>query len=182
MLQVNNPIQLMLDEHEMISSTEKVVKQLDKYWESSEDAFKQHMKSLLIFFREYSDKYHHFKEEQVLFPEMQNLNDFAVSSIIGELLEHHEIFREHLTTIERFLDNQYFEKAYQLLCTYMNELLDHIAAENDEVFVMAESLFSETELETMYFKFIDIDAELGDNKKAELCSLLKDIELGMVIN
>lgn len=180
MLQENNPIQLMLDEHEIISSTEKIVKQLDKFWEAREDGFIQHMKSLLIFFREYSDKYHHFKEEQVLFPEMENLNDFAVSSIIGELLEHHEIFREHLINIEEFLESKQFEKAYKLLCTYINELLDHIAAENDEVFVMAETLFSAAELETMYFKFMDIDAELGENKKAELCSILKDIELGLV--
>jgi hypothetical protein len=32
-------------------------------------------------------------------------------------------------------------------------------SENDELFVMAESLLSVAELETMYFKFLDIDLE-----------------------
>ena len=48
------------------------------------------------------------------------------------------------------------------------DLLDHIAAENDELFVLAETLMSEDELETIYFKFKDIDMELGEVNKIEL--------------
>jgi len=166
----------MLDEHEIISSAEGVIHNLDHWWEKSEDDFVKHVHSLIRFFREYADKYHHFKEEQVLFPKMESLGDFVVDSLISELKEHHEMFREYTQTIEDALNGNQFEKAYTLLCTYMNELLDHIAAENDELFVMAESLFSETELETMYFKFKDIDIDLGEDRKGKLCNLLKDIE------
>lgn len=174
---LNNPIQVMLDEHDIISSAEQIVKLLDRYWEKSESKYVNQVHSLIIFFREYADKYHHFKEEQILFPELEKLDDFAVNSIVSELIEHHEMFREHTTSIEEFLDDKQYESAQKLLFTYMDELLDHIAAENDEVFVMAESLFSENELESMYFKFKDIDMELGESNKEKLCEKLNSIEM-----
>ncbi len=46
--------------------------------------------------------------------------------------------------------------------------MDHIAVENDEVFQAAETLFSEDEMEKMYYQCLDSDAELGNSTKAEL--------------
>ncbi len=177
-----NPIQVMREEHEIIGSAEQTVQLLDRYWKKNEEDFVKQVHSLLRFFREYSDRYHHYKEEQVLFPEMENLNDFALNSLISELKEHHEMFREYTRTIEEHLHTKQSEKAYLILTTYMDELLDHIAAENEELFVMAESLFSETALETMYFRFRDIDMELGAQEKDRLSSLLQGIEAGIAQN
>lgn len=165
----------MLDEHEIISSAEQIIQLLDHHWEKNEEEYILHMRSLISFFREYSDQYHHYKEEQILFPQLENLDDFAVNSIISELKEHHEMFREHTLVIEKSLDEHQYEKGYKVLCSYMNELLDHIAAENDEVFVMAESLFSESELDSIFFKFKDIDMELGESRKEEHCDKLNEI-------
>jgi hemerythrin-like domain-containing protein len=169
---MNNPIQIMLDEHEIISSAADVIKKLDHHWERNEDKFIENVHSLVNFFREYSDKYHHYKEEQTLFPTLENLDDFVVNSMVAELKEHHEMFREYTQSIEGHLTERQFTRAYAILCTYMDELLDHIAAENDELFVMAESLLSENELEAMYFKFKDIDIELGEDRKQELQEML----------
>jgi hemerythrin-like domain-containing protein len=166
----------MLDEHVIISSAEKTVQLLDHYWEKSEEDFVKHVHSLLGFFREYSDKYHHNKEEQILFPELENHIDFLIHSIISELNEHHEIFRESMKAIEKHIDKNQFKKAYIALCTYMEVLLDHIAVEDDELFVMAVSILSDTELESIYFKFKDIDIDLGESRKIQLCKMLKDIE------
>ena len=47
-------------------------------------------------------------------------------------------------------------------------MLDHIGAENDELFSLAENLMGEDDLETIYFKFKDIDMELGEDRKREL--------------
>ena len=63
----------------------------------------------------------------------------------------------------------------ELLTGYINDLLDHIAVENDELFIMAESLFNEDELERMYFLFQDIDMELGQVRKQELVDSIKQM-------
>jgi hemerythrin-like domain-containing protein len=176
---MHNPIQILLDEHEIISSAQGVIKKLDRYWERSEEGFTEYVTELLQFFRTYSDQYHHYKEEEVLFPLFKDSDEMVVHSMILEFKEHHEMFREHTQAIEAQLEKGQYGQAYTILVTYMNELLDHIAAENDEFFVIAESLLSDEELEKMYFKFLDIDVELGEGRKEELRNLLSEIEVGI---
>jgi hemerythrin-like domain-containing protein len=178
----SSPMQVMFDEHDIISSAEHTVLLLDHYWEKSGEGFAKHIHSLLSFFREFCDGYHHFKEEQVLFPELENHNDFTLHPLISELKEHHEIFREYTKAIEESVIKKQFKRTYIMLCKYVEELKDHIAAENDELFVIAQSLLSDAELETIYYKFKDIDLSLGEGRKMQLCKLLQNIEEEIGIN
>lgn len=164
----NNPIQTLMDEHEVISVTEELIQSLDKKWNSDSNSYTQKVEGLIYFFREYTDKFHHRKEEEVLFKKLKDNPDFLLDDIITELEEHHEMFRETVINIEEALSNEDFEKVQSLLSRYINNLLDHIAIENDELYSMAESLFNEGELENMYFLFEDIDRELGKERKQKL--------------
>ena len=163
-----NPIQTMLTEHEIICKTEKVVESLDHYWETNSEIYSEIVTKLIIFFRDYADGNHHRKEEEVLFPSICNHPDFKLQDIIDELEQHHENFRDYTIEIEEALDEKDYEKSYYVLKSYLQELLDHIAVENDELFVLAETLLDEEELETIYFKFKDIDMELGEESKLKL--------------
>ena len=164
----HNPIETMLDEHEVICSTETIIEGLDKLWESDQEQYKKTISLLITFFREYADGYHHRKEEDVLFPEINNHPDFVLQEIIEEFENHHEDFRDYTKEIEAAIEDGDFEKSYKELNNYLQDLLDHIAAENDELFVLAEALMDDDELETIYFKFKDIDLELGEDRKNEL--------------
>ncbi len=161
----NNPIQVMLDEHEVISSAGEMVDALDGYWEKDGEDYEKQLRALVTFFKEYADGFHHYKEEQILFPEMNNQEDFTLPEIIEELLEHHANFRQYAAEIRAALDNKAYEMAHKQLKFYLNELLDHIAVENEELFVIAENLFTEEQLETIFFRFKDVDVELGEEKK-----------------
>lgn len=171
----NNPIQVLMDEHEVISSVESIIQSLEKDWETDEGKYAEKIKQLLRFFREYSDNFHHHKEEEILFKELINNPDFLLDDIITELEEHHEMFRATVDEIQEAVDQKEWSKVQNLLKRYVNDLLDHIAVENDELFIMAESLFSEDELERMYFLFEDIDIELGKEHKQELAEGLNSI-------
>ena len=164
----HNPIETMLHEHEVICSTEAIIEGLDLLWEKDADDYKEKVTTLISFFREYADAYHHRKEEEVLFPEINNHPDFVLQEIIDEFEQHHEDFRDSATEIEEMLGNGEYKESYKELNSYLQDLLDHIAAENDELFVLAETLMDEEELETIYFKFKDIDMELGEDRKVEL--------------
>ena len=59
----------------------------------------------------------------------------------------------------------------------MNDLLDHIAVENDELFVLTENIISEDELEKIYFLFEDLDREMGLDKKLKLESLVLNSDI-----
>lgn len=164
----NNPIQVMLDEHEVICKTENIIENLNKVWEDDEEKYKEIVNTLITFFREYADGYHHRKEEEVLFPAVYDHPDFVLQEIIEEFNTHHEDFRDYTVDIENAIAEGDFEKSYNELNNYLQDLLDHIGAENDELFVLAESLMDEQELETIFFKFKDIDLELGEERKIEL--------------
>jgi len=164
----NNPITVMYDEHALISTGEQVIKKIENLWETNTDKYKEIVTDLIFFFRNFADGVHHRKEEEVLFPAIKNHPDFVLQEIIGELELHHEDFREYATEIEEAIANGDYNKSHLKLQKYVSELLDHIAAENEELFVLAENLLDEEQLETIYFKFKDIDMEVGEKNKEEM--------------
>ncbi len=171
----HNPIQLLIDEHDIISTTEAVVQSLHGSWENNAGEYAEKVRHLVIFFREYSDQFHHHKEEEVLFRKLKQHPDFLLKDILSELEQHHEMFRESVAEIEDAVKEEEWPRVQKLLERYMNELLDHIAVENDELFSMAESIFSPEELEHIYFLFEDIDRDLGLERKRALVEELKSI-------
>lgn len=165
---MNNPIDTMLQEHEAISQAADIVETLDGSWENDADGYTERATGLIAFFREYADGYHHRKEEEVLFPALKDHPDFVLDEMVDEFEQHHEDFREYASDAESALEDGDHAGSYKHLKAYVNDLLDHIAAENEEIFVLAENLLNENDLETIYFKFEDIDRELGQERKVEL--------------
>lgn len=171
-----NPIQVLINEHDVIVTAEEIIKSLNHTWQNNETLYCENVKKLITFFRQYSDEFHHKKEEDILFKELMNNPDFLLKDIITELENHHEMFREAVAEIEENINNKEFEKAQKNLSSFINDLLDHIAVENDELFSMAESLYDEEELRRIYFLFEDKERELGPERKKALAESLKTIK------
>lgn len=177
---MKNPIKILLQEHDLILSAVDIARQADKLLtKKGEAAYVTVMRQLINFFRNYADHYHHYKEEKILFQEMNKKNELLEEGVIKEMLENHEDFRYMITSIENFLNNKDYMRAQQQLTIYTEALLDHIAVENDEVFQMAETLFEKDELEKLYFRFEDCDREIGEEKKAELINQLNEIKISL---
>ncbi len=164
----SNTSKMLLNEHEIIKTVEGTIYAMDLLWEKDPEKYQSLVARMLYFFKEYSDRFHHYKEENVLFPEMRSHPNFTLHEIIDELEEHHKMFREYTREIKEAIENRQFEKAHGILKKYINDLLDHIAVEDDELFSMAENLFSESHYEKLFYQFKDIDLELGEAFKKEL--------------
>ncbi|MFP5470263.1 MAG: hemerythrin domain-containing protein [Bacteroidia bacterium] len=171
---MNNPIKVMYDEHDIIVKAEKVIENLANTWENNPEEYAEKVKKLVEFFREYADGYHHRKEEDVLFPAIKDHPDFVLQEIIEEFENHHEDFREYAAEILESITEGDYARSYKILKQYIGDLLDHIAAENDELFVLAENLMDEQQLDIIYFKFKDIDMELGEERKIEFEKTIKN--------
>lgn len=173
---MNKTIQVLYQEHETIVNAIEAAQQLKAQLGKNDKQYEQNVRELISFFRDYADNYHHHKEEQILFPAMKKKNELLADGVLKEMLDNHEEFRDLVSSIEKALDEKNFIQAQQKLDIYTEALLDHIAVENDEVFQMAETLFSEAESEKLYYDFEDADIELGSGKKQEfeeLADLLK---------
>lgn len=174
-IEMKSPIKVLFDEHEIIISAIDIAKEADKLIATNEVLYEKLIRDLIAFFKVYADQYHHYKEEQILFPEMNKKNELLEDGVIKEMLENHEDFRSLIKGIETLLDKKDYMRAQQQLHIYTEALLDHIAVENDEVFQIAETLFDSAELEKIYFHFDDCDREVGEQNKAELVNQLKEM-------
>ncbi len=170
---MKSPVKVLFDEHEIIQSAIGIAKEAEILIAKDGIIYENTVRKLISFFREYADQYHHFKEEQILFPEMSKKNELLEDGVLKEMFENHSDFRSMIKSIEIFLDSKDYKEAQQQLNTYTETLLDHIAVENEEVFQMAEALFDDAELEKIYFRFEDCDRELGESNKVNLVNQLK---------
>ena len=102
----HNPIQVLMDEHDIISSVKEVTRHIDNLWKEDAGKYENSVQKLIEFFKDYSDKYHHYKEEEVLFQEMANHPEFRVPEILDELEEHHNMFRTNVNDIAEALDER----------------------------------------------------------------------------
>ncbi len=168
---MSSSIKMLYDEHEVIAKAIDTAMKAGTLIGKDNLTYASTVRQLITFFRNYADKYHHFKEEEILFPEMSKKNELLAGGVIQEMLENHEDFRERLADIESCVSDGNFEAAQQKMEQYTEALLDHIAVENDEVFQAAESLFTEEELEKIRFRFLDSDRTLGDEQKEQLENL-----------
>ncbi|HEX7414555.1 MAG TPA: hemerythrin domain-containing protein [Bacteroidia bacterium] len=172
---MKNPIKTLFEEHSIITSAINISRQADKLIAKNDDVYEKLVRDLINFFRVYADQYHHYKEEHILFPEMSKKSDLLKDGIVNEMMDNHADFREMIKTTEDYLNKQDFIRAQQQLHVYSEFLLDHIAVENEEMFQMAESMFSEDELEKIYFRFEDCDREVGEQQKIALVNQLQDM-------
>lgn len=164
-MSISPVFQMMMDEHKVIVRALDYCKTLDGRWIEDADGYAGRIRLLADFFRDYSDGYHHNKEEVDLFKEMIRKNEMLEDGIVGEFLEQHNDFRDYVADIREAVQAGEWDNSFKTLMEYREELLMHIEAEDDELFPMAETLFSEAEKENMYFRFLDIDRELGEERK-----------------
>jgi hemerythrin-like domain-containing protein len=174
---MNKTLEVLYNEHAIIKSIINYRENISAIAISDPAKFKKIIIELTGFFRNYADKFHHYKEEKLLFPLMCEKSEMLENSIIEEMLSNHNDFRDLVKQIESAADMGNYEESSKLLFKYTEMLLDHIAAEDEELFQMAETLFDDNELEKMYFDFQDIDRELGFDIKNEFEKINEKLEL-----
>lgn len=174
----HDPIHLLMEEHERIKTAVAVLQELRQAPLLPELKAKS-LKSLIGFFRQFADEYHHRKEEELLFPAMRDQVPLLGEGILKEMLEQHDTMRAMIQEAIRCLSDNNVERALECMGVFADALLDHIAVEDDEVFQIAQSHLSAETLDIMYFRFIDKDRELGNETKAELERSLKDLVDGI---
>ncbi len=158
--------QILFDEHEVIL---KAIEQASAILQQNDlSAHKDELLWYVRFFREYGDEYHHQKEEEILFRFIEENNEMLGGGLISSLTDHHNEFREALRNAQDALLNAQWDSAKKILNAYFSDMRDHIGAENDELFISSDTMLSDQEKETIYFRFMDKDRELGDERKSDL--------------
>ncbi len=148
---------MLIKEHKKIlKEVEKLGKECTKI-ESGASINKAFFEKMVEFIREYADKFHHAKEEDILFKEIcKNENNFHCNPVKQMLLEHQE-GRKFVRGILKGLKENNSKDIVQNSEDYIRLIREHIFKEDNILYPMADENLSKKTLDNMYKKFNKIN-------------------------
>lgn len=168
-------VELMVEEHDNILRLLAVIRKACCGILEGREVDDGDFRTVIAFARNYADKHHHGKEEQILFKEMtERLGAIGVNLIQHGMLVEHDLGRLHITNLEKALD-QYKEEPQTLhklsilaeAMGYANLLQRHIDKENQIIFTYAEKNLPADILESVDSRVRAFEAEAQRNNVQE---------------
>jgi hemerythrin-like domain-containing protein len=138
------------------------------------------------FARNFADKYHHFKEEYLMFGLLAQKKAGLFDGPIGSLRHEHEQCRYFIEKIFESIDSYAggdeiaTTTLLENLAAYISILKKHIHIEDHVFFKMAEQELSEKEKRILVAQFEKEEHKLGGTKFVETCRTLV-LEMGSLI-
>jgi hemerythrin-like domain-containing protein len=171
---------LLSDEHRVIERVLAVVQKLTS--QPLENSLESWRKAL-DFFSHFADQCHHFKEEQVLFPAMEEHGIPREGGPIGMMLTEHEegrsLIKAMLSAIP--LVEAKNEAAKEILVdkakAYLRLLKDHIQKEDEILFRIADDVIPSDEQKALLRSFEEHEAkEIGEGVHEKYLKIVEELE------
>jgi hemerythrin-like domain-containing protein len=151
------PVKKLVDEHcwikRLLAQIPAVIDKLDLSSESD----RQLVRDMLDFIRNYADRFHHAKEEDILFKYFDESLD-----ILQVMLTDHENGRAHVRAIAEAAEKQDRATACEHLVAYRELLTEHIKKEDEILYPWMDKELSDSQIGEMFSAFADVDVEFGD--------------------
>ncbi|UCD80418.1 MAG: hemerythrin domain-containing protein [Desulfobacterales bacterium] len=178
-----NPIEELKTEHQAVKLTLKILNKINQKIEGTgKPANPDHMEQLLEFFSVFVDTCHHGKEEDMLFPAMEQIGFSKDNGPIGILLYEHQVGRTYVDSMKNALsdckkgNDKALKKFVQNAKCYIALLNGHIDKEDNVLFPLAENNLSKEKQAELYEGFEKIEVErIGVGKHDEFHKLLDQL-------
>lgn len=165
---------ILSDEHknilEMIGA---LLKECDVL-ESGKEIDKDFFKKAVDFIRGYADKFHHAKEEDILFVELSKNESEMHCNPMAQMLIEHDMGRNFIKELEEGLVKSDKNKVVENARGYANLLREHIFKEDNILYPMAEEALSQETQKAVSEKFEEVGQKFIEENKKYL-SLLKEL-------
>lgn len=171
-------------EHNAVQLALRILDKIcQKIEQSGEIIDLQHLDQLLEFFKVFVDKCHHGKEEELLFPALENVGVSREGGPIAVLLHEHQQEREYVQNMNAALaqcskgNRTSIGEFVKTARAYINLLNQHIDKENSVLFPLAEKHLSEGEQAKLWegFELIE-ERKIGAGKHDEFHKMLENLE------
>lgn len=157
------PMKKLVDEHVLIK---RWIVLIPKVLENLDIAAEEDIKILqdgIDFIRSYADKFHHAKEEDILFKYFDENLD-----ILKTMLDDHTKARSHVKAIIEALEKKDGKEIIGHLNAYRELLTEHIKKEDEILYPWLDRNLSVTHVGELYSKFNNVD-EISGNGMSERC-------------
>ncbi|MGE5853059.1 MAG: hemerythrin domain-containing protein [Deltaproteobacteria bacterium] len=174
------PTEILSDEHRVI---ERVLDALQRLTAVPVNPSLEQWRKALDFFRHFADQCHHFKEEKVLFPALEEHGIPREGGPIGMMLAEHEEGRGHVRSmidaVEQVAKGNGAASTTLLdhARAYVTLLREHIQKEDDILFRMADEVIPEEEQRRILKDFENHEAEeMGAGAHEKYLSIARELE------
>lgn len=158
------PIEHLVEEHRIIAKAVSVTQEFRREIQSGASIRPKRYWMLIDFWSTFADIVHHGKEEQVLFPAIeQHGGSSEFGDTIDQLVEEHMQLLGYISDLRRSAKPAFTgskaarEQVIRCLDEYVNLTAPHIQLEDAELFPRAATIFSEKEMARLAKEFKAMD-------------------------
>ena len=164
------PMKELVDEHSVIKRWLAIIPAIAGSLDTGSEAGRAVISQGIDFIRSYADRFHHAKEEDILFKYFDQGAD-----IIKTICSDHENARERVRLMRAALDSRDDDTVRAQLAAYGELLSEHIKKEDEVLYRWMDRRLTMKQVGELYSKFQEKDREFGDapNRYVELLAGLE---------
>jgi len=175
--------QQLKDEHEGIKLMLSIMEKISRDLSEGKALNFVHYEIIIDFLKGFVDKCHHAKEEEILFPALENHGIQNENGPIGMMLNEHRKGRELIIILDMAIkefkggNRPAINNIISCSKDYVQLLRNHIEKENNVLFMMADKVLNEEEQSTIVDAFEKLEIEkIGIGKHEEYHHLLNKLK------
>jgi hemerythrin-like domain-containing protein len=164
------PMKKLVDEHVLIKKWLALIPEVLPRLDLKSEDDRQLVRDGVDFIRSYADKFHHAKEEDILFKYFDDNLD-----MVKVMCEDHKTARNHVKAIVEGLEVQDRQTVVHHLSAYRDLLSQHIKREDEIMLPWMDKQLSISQVGEMFSKFLDVEAQMDSypQKYADFISRLE---------
>jgi hemerythrin-like domain-containing protein len=157
-------LQILSDEHQNILRViDALLKECD-FIQSGGEIDKNFFKKAIDFIRGYADKFHHAKEEEILFVELCKDEVQMHCNPTQQMLYEHDLGRNFIKELERGIEKNNKDEIIENARGYAQLLRDHIFKEDNILYPIAGESLSLDIKNNMLERFKQVEQKLSKEK------------------
>ena len=173
-------IDILVEEHKAVREILDVLDVICKKLQSGERIEPEHIEGIVDFIRNFADKAHHMKEEDLLFPALEGAGVPRGDMLVEALTTEHDLGRGYVRGIgDGLIHYSIGNNSGRLVIRenalkYIELMTRHIDKEEDVIFPLAQRYLSEAVALELAQEFERIDRDvIGDARREEFMSILR---------
>jgi len=170
---MSNPTKILTEEHQNILKFIEILNEECDAIEKEGRIDYEFLKKAVDFIKNYADKFHHKKEEDVLFVELCKPNVMMHCNPVQQMLYEHDIGRKFVKGLENGLKKKSKKDILENARGYAELLREHIFKEDNILYPMAENALSKNIKQKIGERFKKINAKNKEEEKKYLEILRK---------
>ncbi|NUO08967.1 MAG: hemerythrin domain-containing protein [Candidatus Brocadia sp.] len=164
-------VKKLVDEHLLIKRLLALIPVVIDYVESSITTDKDLILRCVDFIRTYADKYHHMKEEDILFKYVDEN-----AEVIQVMYKDHDTGRNHVRQVVEGVEKGNKALIKEHLLGYRDLLTQHIRKEDEILYPWIDRQLSTTQVGEMFQKCNAADASVGDELPRKYEKFINELE------